>query len=260
MQKALQVPSGAQMTTPSYELTEIFFTKEQLFRLSDEERELVLRLGLVVNELMFFQRVLGSVLVSEPRSDVIKDIWITQVYIALMTLTGKVHEALLILDRFFVSSTVGRDWQPALKGSAQTALDQLRRSLGKGSLLADVRNSFAFHFHSSENLSPHMATLKDDEQLSLYAGMCDANTVHHFALESVVTSLTVKTKSDSAADAFNKVANEAAAVIRAFQAFVIGCEEIAFEKMGAVGRRSHSLNDGIIGQLGKERFEPIVRP
>src|SRR4051812_13318899 len=71
-------------------LHEMAFTKRQLMQLSKPELELLLRLGLAVNELMLFQRFVGLITNSRPQADAAQDIWLAQLVTALMCSTGKV--------------------------------------------------------------------------------------------------------------------------------------------------------------------------
>ncbi len=118
------------------------------------ELELLLRLGLAVNELMLFQRVVGAITNSRPRADAAQDIWLSQLLTALMCSTGKVFEALEVFRRHFLSSSIGRDLRPMLSQEAQSAIELLSKMGGNNSLLAEVRNLYSFHFHNTEDLSP----------------------------------------------------------------------------------------------------------
>lgn len=241
-------------------LTEIYFTKAQLLLLTEEERELFLRLGLAVNELMFFQRLVNAVLMSEPSGGAVKDIWVSQLFTAIVTLAGKVHESLLVFERFFLSSTLGRNYRPQMPQQANEAIELLRESIGRDSLLADIRNNFSFHFHSEEPLSPHLDAVAADSRLSMYGGLCDANTVHHYALEPFVTSFNATVERATTQEALKKVVSTIGSIVSAFNRFVIAYGDLMFEKMGACGKRIHPLESRQVGKMRDDRFVTLISP
>jgi hypothetical protein len=137
-------------------LNEVAFTKQQLTQLTKPELELVLRLGLAVNELLLFQRFVGLITNSRPRADAAQDIWLAQLVTALMCSTGKVFEALEVFRRHFLSAPLARDLRPTLSKEAQDAIEVLSAMGRRDYLLANVRNLYSFHFHNDQDLSPYL--------------------------------------------------------------------------------------------------------
>jgi hypothetical protein len=239
---------------------ELRFTRAQLRRLSNAELELLLRLGLAVNELMVFQRWLSSILASEPRTEALKDIWLAQVMTALMSLAGKVFEALEVFRTGYLQQPLGHEYQDRVSPDAEAAIRHLRATGGRNSKLADIRNFFSFHFHNGEQLGPYLDHLPDDAKLSLYAGLCDANTTHQFALEPFLTSLVATLGVRASTEAFDAIRAEIRPTLNAFHAFVIWFAEQMFEKMGAVERLVHHPDASDVGVIEQQRFITLVTP
>jgi hypothetical protein len=241
-------------------LREVTFTKAQLLQLTKSELELILRLGLAVNEMFLFQRLVGAITNSRPQAPAAQDIWLSQLIAALMCCTGKVFEALEVFRRHFLASPLGRELRPMLSNEAQDAVGLLSRIGGANSLLADVRNLYSFHFHNDEDLSPFLDHLDMNSSLSLYYGLCDANTTHHFAVEPLVTSLMRTTGAANVGEAISRIIGEIQPATRAFHQFVRGIEEKFFEKMGPLNFKQHSIDPIAVGIIGEQRFPTILVP
>lgn len=243
-----------------FTLHEVAFSKEQIMQLTKPELELMLRLGLAVNELLLFQRIVGLITNSRPGADAAQDMWLAQLVTALMCTTGKVFEALEVFRKHFLGAPLGRELRPTLSQETQAAVEVLRALGGRDSLLANIRNLYSFHFHNDEDLSPYLDHLAGDAQLSLYYGLCDANTVHHFAVESLVTSFMRTTEARSGEEAIVRVVNEIQAATQAFHKFVMGVEERLFQKIGPLRINSHSIDAADVGVIEQQRFPTLIRP
>jgi hypothetical protein len=252
--------AGTAGARPPSILREVTFTKTQLLRLSKAELELILRLGLAVNELMLFQRFVGLITNSRPRASAAQDIWLSQLISALMCSTGKVFEALQVFHRHFLATPLGRDLIPHLPAEAQTAIDTLTRLRGRNSLLADVRNLYSFHFHNDADLSPFLEHLDADAPLSLYYGLCDANVVHHFAVEPLVTSLMKTTGADDGEGAIVRIVGEIQRATQAFHQFVRAIGEALFAKIGRLQVKEHVIDSSDVGVIDEQRFPTLITP
>lgn len=245
---------------PPSTLNELVFTKTQLLRLTKPELELMLRLGLAVNELMLFQRFVGLITNSRPRAPAAQDIWLSQLISVLMCTTGKVFEALEVFRRHFLATPLGRDLRPNLTPEAQIAIDTLAGIGGRDSLLADVRNLYSFHFHNDEDLSPFLEHLDADAPLSLYYGLCDANVLHHFAVEPLLTSLMKTTGSNDGEAAIVRIVGDIQLATHAFHTFVRGVGEGLMAKMGPLQLNEHLIEPCDVGVIDEQRFPTLLTP
>jgi hypothetical protein len=135
------------------QLYELVLTKEQLTSLPAADLECLLRLGWATNDLMLFQRLVGSIVNSEPISNVARDVWLVQLTTAIISLAGKTFEALDVFQRFFLKNPMGLEYREKMSAEGVAALEELRSSIGKNGPLAAVRNQFSFHFHRDNELS-----------------------------------------------------------------------------------------------------------
>jgi hypothetical protein len=67
----------------------------------------------------------------------------SQVLVRLMI--GVLWEAWRAVEKYFLKSTLGREYRPLLDSHASEALYQLQRYFGKPNEISVLRNSFAFH-------------------------------------------------------------------------------------------------------------------
>lgn len=101
---------------------------------------------------------------------------------------------------------------------------------------ADVRNLYSFHFHNDEDLSPFLEHLDPSAPLSLYFGLCDANVLHHFAVEPLVTSLMKTTGANDGEGAIVRIVREIQRATQAFHQFARAVGEAFFAKIGRANR------------------------
>ena len=90
----------------------------------------------------------------------------TQVYVRLTI--GVIWEAWLLVERGFLRSKVGKEYVPLLDSPAQEALDRLKKHFGASSPLSTIRNSYAFHHPTMEQMEAAFqlaASNKDGEDL-----------------------------------------------------------------------------------------------
>lgn len=173
-------------------LVAVRFTKRQLLKLSKPERELLLRLGLALNDLLLFQRIWAAFYYREPKTQLAIEAHTIQSIGALLVLVGKIHEACEVFRKRFLSSPIGREYLRNFSPRQQTAVATLKKLLGSDNLVSKIRNSFAFHYHD-EDLSPFIDQLEDKDVLSMYLGDPDGNSMHMFASEPMLRSLLAAT-------------------------------------------------------------------
>jgi hypothetical protein len=94
---------------PAPRLGAVRFTKEQLMGLSKPERELLLRLGLAMNDLSLFNRVWTACYFRQPKSPLALKAQVLQEVSTLLVFLGKLNEACEVFRKYFLQSRVGRD-------------------------------------------------------------------------------------------------------------------------------------------------------
>jgi hypothetical protein len=92
-------------------LAVVRFTKSQLMRLPKNERELLLRVGLLINDILLYQRLWLMLMYRDPKSALAKEAHAIQSATLLLALVGKTFEAMEVFDRRFLSSNLLLDQQ-----------------------------------------------------------------------------------------------------------------------------------------------------
>src|SRR5690349_771269 len=90
----------------------------------------------------------------------------TQIFVRLTI--GAMHEAWLLIERGFLKSKAGRERATSLDAEAQAGLDRLKKRFGVSNPLATIRNNFAFH-------NPTMEQMEAAFRLAAKAGGEDAD-------------------------------------------------------------------------------------
>lgn len=218
------------------DLCVVKFTKVQLMALPEYQRELLLHLGLAVNDLLFYKRVFLATLYCPLESQAATDANGSHALSALLTLAGKTFEAKEVLNKRFLrlSQEIKTEYLSRLSVESKDALDELNKSVGQNNLLAKIRNSFSFHFYNDpwQQLAPMLESLDNAVMLQLYLGDPDGNTVHHYATECITRALVIELQiSPDLATTMNVVKDHLVQVIHLLNVFVNGITEDALKQM-----------------------------
>ena len=213
-------------------LAEIRFTKAQLMKLPHEERELLLRVGLVVNDVLLFQRLWAAFIYRDPKTPLAVEAQAIQSLTVLLVIVGKVFEACDgVFNKRFLSSPIGAAYLPKFSEGYKRSVQYLKRLQGANSLLAKIRNTHAFHYLAKEDLTPSVEALPDDRILSIYLGDPDGNTMNAFAAEASFRLLPKITGENSPTAALEKIQDEAGNAIEALFQWAAAVQLVAIKKM-----------------------------
>lgn len=248
------------MSDNPLELKELRFRKRQFEVLSGPETELFLRLALAANELMLQRRIVAAILKSEPQHPIVADIWLVQTFTALLTLVGKMHEALTVFDRLFLGSPLSKHYLDIMSDDGKKAVSDLKFWLGGSNMLALVRNKFSFHFHKDEPLKPVLDAIDPDMLLSLYFNKWDVNALNHFAAEPFLASLNRSLGSASTAETLTRLTDAVLPAKNAFLRFYRAFAELILLKMDGLEAHTHVLTPEDIPPLAAVPFPPLIQP
>jgi hypothetical protein len=213
-------------------LTEIRFTREQLLRLPEAERELLMRVCLVQNEVLLFQRIWAAFTYRDPKTPLAMEAQAIQALTVLLIIAGKVFEALDgVFRRQFLSSPLSREYLPKFSKKHLEALAFLKKVLGANSMLAAIRNTHAFHYLTDEPLSPYIEAMPDGRVLSIYLGVPDGNTMNPFAAEASFRALLKITGESTPPAALERIQDELGDTIEALFQWAAGVQLVALKKM-----------------------------
>lgn len=212
------------------QIGKIVFTKKHLYGIPADERELLIRMGLAMNDLWFLQTLIVAVRQAEAHSEVAQLARSLHLMTILSLLAGKVFEAMEAYRKFFSSSPVGKRFNETASPEAREARDKLNGLLSDSSVLSHVRNEIAFHYPTVA-LSPLLDRIDDRYRFALYLGSNDGNTMHMYAAEAIWQSLSQKVSPDNPIAALDRLQDEAVAVIKALNAFTNRFAAMLLEKI-----------------------------
>jgi hypothetical protein len=222
--------AGKESSSGRPRLVAIRFNKRQLLKLPKPERELLLRVGLALNDLALFQRIWASFIYREPKTPLAMEAQAIHSVGALLVLVGKIDEACKVFQKWFLSSPVGRDYLPHFSARHQTSVTTLKKLLGSDNLLTTIRNSFAFHYHD-DDLSPFIDRLENEAILSMYLGAPDGNSMNTFASEAMFRSLLAATGEVTAEAALQRIQVFAGDIVAALNEWGAAVQIVAIKRM-----------------------------
>jgi hypothetical protein len=134
------------------DVLQISVPKDRLRAMPKDERVLFFRLGYAANQITMFQKLLVFSSNRTPTDPIDERLSNVQTEMLLRITMGLLFEGWLIIERSFLARPLGRDYQALLDNEAQQALGELKRLFGKSKVLSIIRNNFAFHFPTVEQV------------------------------------------------------------------------------------------------------------
>jgi hypothetical protein len=132
------------------EVYRIPIPKDRLLALPKDERVLLLLLGYAANQVLMFEKLLMFATRLDPEAEIEQHATGVQSQMLVRLAVGAVFEALLLIQRRFLSNPLGEDYRGRLDVGGLQALENIKKLLGKSMLLAAVRNNFGFHYPEPE--------------------------------------------------------------------------------------------------------------
>lgn len=127
--------------------------KVRLMAMSARERAMFLLLGHASNQVALATKLAILSTNKTPEDPVESRLSAAQSMMLLRNLIGVVHEAYVtVVQRHFLSSAQGRIYIALMDEGGQKALEALKRLFGGSGFLGKVRNEFAFHNPSDEEV------------------------------------------------------------------------------------------------------------
>jgi hypothetical protein len=208
----------------------IRFTKGQFMALSAPERELLIRVGLAMNDLSILQRLWLVIMLTEPKSETAQIASSTYGASLFLLIVGKVFEACEVFRKWFLSSPIAKEYLAVFNGEQLSAVERLKEILGSSSVLAKIRNSFAFHYHDAE-LGTYLDAIPDQQEMLNLIGDPAGNSVRSYAAEPFIASCLDVMGANSAAEALDAANSTISDAVAAFSIFATAIEVVAFRKI-----------------------------
>jgi len=164
------------------EIFRVQLKKDELLRIPESERELLVAVAHLQNEIRFLLRaVLWSTDFSSNNESIVHG----QVSLSMFftkILAGKLREGWKLFQTcYFSKREIASDFEKNGSSEALAALAELKRYFRKNNLLHRLRNDFAFHFSPAE-VQRELEETTDDLDLYVDAEKdTTANTLYYFA-------------------------------------------------------------------------------
>jgi len=149
---------------PAPEVFRIHVPKEKLLEMPQAERCFLLLLGYCSNQIILFQKLVYFSTNQEPEDQIDKKLRAANTQMILRHFVGVIHEAFLLISRRFLSSPLGQTYLPLLDENGRATLDELKKMFGSHSLISRIRNSYAFHYPTDDELDQAFAKAAADKQ------------------------------------------------------------------------------------------------
>lgn len=187
--------------------------------MASDERVLVVSLAHAANEINVFRKLTLLSSNFDRSSKWQQDAQTCQFLALLRVTTGKLYEAWQLLGTTYFRSKLSIDYKDKLDSNGQDAIAFLKTYFGRAdSLVAKVRNEFAFHYRS-EHLGTTVVDPDDQQELSLYLSEIPGNILYYFAEHIAGTALLKTVGTPDLRLAVGKLLTEVAEVISQFNTF-----------------------------------------
>ncbi|MHC2462491.1 hypothetical protein [Bradyrhizobium embrapense] len=210
-------------------------TKDLLRSMAKEERALFLALGHASNQVNALWKLV-IILTNGGTDDPVKQRLEgaqTQVFVRLTI--GAMWEAWRLIDDRFLKRPLGREFLPLLDRPAAEALDRLKKRFGKGSGLSTVRNNFAFHHPTIDDVDAAFEkaareTDSKDADWAAYFNEALLNTFFFVSDYVLVHGMAETLGEPDVNEAHHKVLGEMAPVANDLSEFAFGFTAAIFKR------------------------------
>jgi len=215
-------------------ITRIALPKEQLQKLTAGERSLFLLLGYTSNQINTLWKLV-IVATNEGTKDPVEEkVSAAQTQIFVRLLIGIMREALKLIEKRFLGSTLGKDYVPILSTAATEALDRLKKRFGAPDKFVVIRDNFAFHHPSLDDMeAAFQLAVKsdgDDTDWCMYLDNALLNTFF-FASDFVLVHGMANAMSEANVnEAHRKLLGDIAPIANDLSTFAFGFAEAIFKK------------------------------
>jgi hypothetical protein len=215
-------------------ITRIALPKEQLLKLSPAERSLFLLLGYASNQINTLWKLVVVATNEGSKDPVEEKVGAAQAQIFVRLLIGIMREALKLIEKRFLGSVLGKEYGPRLNQQAKEALDRLKRRFGAPDKFVVIRDNFAFHHPSLDDMEAAfqlaMESDGDDTDWCMYLDNALLNTFF-FASDFVIVHGMAKAMCETDVnEAHRKLLGDIAPIANDISTFAFGFAEAIFIK------------------------------
>jgi hypothetical protein len=208
--------------------------KETLSKMAPEERSLFLLLGYASNQVNLMWKLVIIATNHTPENPVEQRVSGAQTQILVRYTIGAMWEAWLLVERGFLSSKIGKEYAPLLDAEASGGLERLKKRFGASNALASVRNNYAFHHPTTQQMeAAYQAVVsRDSEELdwSVLFNKALLNTFFFVSDYVLVHAMTETFKETDVNVAHEKLLRDLAPIAHDLSEFSFGFAKAIFQK------------------------------
>jgi hypothetical protein len=213
-------------------VTRIALPKEQLQRLTAAERSLFLLLGYASNQINTLWKLIVVATNQGANDPVEEKVSGAQTQIFVRLLIGIMREALKLVEKRFLGSTLGKEYVPRLSTQAAEALDRLKKRFGAPDKLVVIRDNFAFHHPSLDDMeAAFQLAVKSDGDDTDWCMYLDSTLLNSFFFASdfvIVHGMTNALGEPDVNEAHRKLLGDLAPIANDLSTFAFGFAEAIF--------------------------------
>jgi hypothetical protein len=221
--------------TAMLEILRLPMTKEILGKMTPEERSLFLLLGYAsnqVNALWKLVIIATNDILKHPVEERVSGAQ-TQIFVRLTI--GAMREAWVLVEKGFLRSKLGKEYSPLLDAKGRAGLGNLKKRFGASNPLATIRNSFAFHHPTMDQMEAAFQMAcnnRDSEELdwSVFFNRALLNTFFFVSDYVMVHAVTQALNETDLNEAHRKLLGELAPIAADLSEFTFGFAKAIFQK------------------------------
>lgn len=160
-------------------LHQITLSRAQLDAIPETDRRLLILVAHAANELNILSKLFHFSAKANSSSPPLSQAENAQALVFGRVLTGKIHESWMLLQSAFFGQALSKSYEAQFDAEARGALTALKRYFSHNNIIADVRNSHAFHY-SLDQIDAGYKSLVDGDPLVIYLSKANANTLFAF--------------------------------------------------------------------------------
>jgi hypothetical protein len=238
-------------------LHRVNLTRQQLDRIPENERRLLVLIAHVGNELNVFAKLFHFAAGSASEEGVLGQAENAQALVLARTLTGKIYEFWMLLQSSFFGPALSKEYEPQLDEEARAALQALKRYFGRDNLIDTVRNKFAFHF-SPDQIDAGYNSIVENDPLQIYLAKENVNTLYAFADTIVGRAMLEAIRPGDHQGAFDALIDQTSAAVGNINTVIGALMIVCFKRY--VGDSLYALGADIIEIEGAPDSQKIEIP
>jgi hypothetical protein len=210
-------------------LTKVQITSAQLIAMPKNDRVFFIQIGNLLNDLNILQKL---IFVSakytedtlERRGRNLQALLLVRIH------AGKLWEAWELLKRDFFGAKLSHQYEPELDGDAKHSLGELKKYFSRKNIIYKIRNEFAFHYSSANDIENQINSVPNSETFDLLLAKEHGNCL--YCMSDVILNYSLLNAVDPSDPqrAIETILDEICAITKHFLDFLGGCLVLIWDK------------------------------